>query len=286
MGVYIHLFKTENEFTSAYTGESYHEPWVSYTEENEKVKYNKTRQDILLETPLTLEALTDGTIGWRIKYTFSSYGTPVAKTVKYSKNGGEWTEITSASGLSYPKIDVLAGDIIQFVGNNVTYGGENSGNKYGSNLIGTCDFIAYGNIMSLLRETGFANLKTTMVTGREYYYTFTDLFDGNYSHLKDVSDLQLPATQLSTGSYDYMFKDCTSITIAPVLPSPASEYTGMFYGCTNLNYVKCLATDGGSSYWMSGVQTVKGTFVKAPGAVWLRGAGGIPENWTVVEDIT
>lgn len=284
MAQYLHLFETENEFTSAYTGENYNEPWVSYTEENEKVKYNKTRQDILLETPLTLEALTDGTIGWRIKYTFSSYGTPAAKTVKYSKNGGEWTEITSASGSSYPKIDVLVGDIIQFVGNNETYGGDYAGNKYGSNLIGTCDFIAYGNIMSLLRETGFANLKTTRVTGQNYRYTFADLFDGNYTHLKDVSDLQLPATELSTNSYWYMFKDCTSITTAPVLPSPTSRYYGMFSGCINLNYVKCLATDGGSTYWMNGVQTVEGTFVKAPGAVWQRGVNGIPENWTIVED--
>lgn len=180
----------------------------------------------------------------------------------------------------------MAGDIIQFVGNNVTYGGDYAGNKYGSNFIGTCDFIAYGNIMSLLRETGFANLKTTRVTGQDYFYTFSDLFDGNYAHLKDVSDLQLPATQLSTSSYWYMFKDCTSITTAPVLPSPTSEYYGMFSGCKNLNYIKCLATDSphDTSYWMNSVQTVKGTFVKAHGAVWSRGADGIPENWTVVED--
>ena len=41
MAQYLHLFETENEFTSAYTGENYNEPWVSYTEETEKVDYNK-----------------------------------------------------------------------------------------------------------------------------------------------------------------------------------------------------------------------------------------------------
>ena len=40
MAQFLHLFETENEFTSAYTGENYNEPWVSYTEETEKVDYN------------------------------------------------------------------------------------------------------------------------------------------------------------------------------------------------------------------------------------------------------
>ena len=41
MGTYLHLFETNNEFTEAYYGEDYHEPWVSATIENGEVKYNK-----------------------------------------------------------------------------------------------------------------------------------------------------------------------------------------------------------------------------------------------------
>lgn len=41
MAQYLRLFETVNEFNSAYTGEEYIEPWVSYTEENEHVDYNK-----------------------------------------------------------------------------------------------------------------------------------------------------------------------------------------------------------------------------------------------------
>lgn len=38
---YTHLFETVAEFTSAYNGSDYCEPWVSYIEENERVNYNK-----------------------------------------------------------------------------------------------------------------------------------------------------------------------------------------------------------------------------------------------------
>lgn len=44
MGKYLHLFETESAFNTAYNGEAYEEPWVSYTEEvegQEHVDYNK-----------------------------------------------------------------------------------------------------------------------------------------------------------------------------------------------------------------------------------------------------
>jgi uncharacterized protein (TIGR02145 family) len=41
MAQYIHLFDTASEFNEAYNGSSYEEPWVSYTEEDQEVHYNK-----------------------------------------------------------------------------------------------------------------------------------------------------------------------------------------------------------------------------------------------------
>lgn len=41
---YLHKFENENDFTSAYTGEAYHEPWVSYTTDEQvgnHVNYNR-----------------------------------------------------------------------------------------------------------------------------------------------------------------------------------------------------------------------------------------------------
>ena len=59
----------------------------------------------------------------------------------------------------------------------------------------------------------------------------------------------------------------------------------MFKGCTNLNYIKCLATDISASsclnYWVDGVAST-GTFVKAASMTsWRTGESGIPNDWTV-----
>ena len=62
----------------------------------------------------------------------------------------------------------------------------------------------------------------------------------------------------------------------------------MFYGCTSLNYVKCLAvnrvyTDDTVENWLAGVAS-SGTFVKNPNKqTWPRSSSGVPEGWTVVD---
>ena len=87
-----------------------------------------------------------------------------------------------------------------------------------------------------------------------------------------------------------MFGDCTALTTAPELPATTLVYQcyyGMFYGCTRLNYIKCLATDKSASYctdnWVNTVAAT-GTFVKDPNmstSTWGTGVNGIPTNWTV-----
>ena len=57
----------------------------------------------------------------------------------------------------------------------------------------------------------------------------------------------------------------------------------MFYGCTSLNYIKCLATDISATdctnNWVSGVSST-GTFVKASSMkFWPTGNSGIPTGW-------
>ena len=59
----------------------------------------------------------------------------------------------------------------------------------------------------------------------------------------------------------------------------------MFDGCTNLNYIKCLATNISASYctryWVVGVAST-GTFVKNPNMTsWPTGNSGIPTRWKV-----
>lgn len=62
MKSYIHLYRTNSEFTEVYNGPDYDEPWLSLTEENMDVNYNKTPP----EPPKELTAITFGTITWVI----------------------------------------------------------------------------------------------------------------------------------------------------------------------------------------------------------------------------
>jgi len=245
----------------------------------------------MLHTPLTLEALTDGTI----------VVNGPQSDMQYSKNGGTKTSMTGNT-----TIDVKTGDRVAF------YGAGNSIDSYYGTWItgGTASVKAYGNIMSLVDETGFATatkLKTS--------HTFEDFFYGN-SELTDASGLLLPATELAGSCYGSMFYGCTSLTAAPALPATtltgycyASMFEGctsltsapalaatalavdcyfkMFYGCSKLNSVTCLATDISAmdcTYnWLKDVAAA-GTFTKAAGADWSgkTGASGIPSGWTVL----
>ena len=86
-----------------------------------------------------------------------------------------------------------------------------------------------------------------------------------------------------------LFKDCDLLTAAPDLTAaslPMDSYAEMFSGCTNLGYVRCLATTlyhDSTADWMSNTSAT-GTFVKAGGATWPRGVSGIPEGWTVLNE--
>lgn len=108
-----------------------------------------------------------------------------------------------------------------------------------------------------------------------------------------VNAPELPATILAESCYIYMFKDCTSIEIAPELPATTLVNgcygdrinDGMFYGCSNLRYIKALfLTTPGLDYtggWVSGV-AANGIFVKNVNANWnVTGNNGIPTGWTV-----
>ena len=54
MESYIHLYETNDKFTEAYNGPDYKEPWLSLTEENMEVNYNKPK----------LTAITFNSITW------------------------------------------------------------------------------------------------------------------------------------------------------------------------------------------------------------------------------
>ena len=196
-----------------------------------------------LAVPLTMEALTAGTIKVNIfEDPWDEVPGTLSTGMKYSVNGGEKTTIYETT-----TIDVNAGDKVQFYGNGTStqvYGGDPA-----VMLKGTAQTKVYGNIMSLIDETGYA----TLTTLPNQNYVFYGLFYGN-TNLTDASGLLLPATTLVEGCYNSMFDGCTSLVTAPALPATTLAeqcYYGMFYGCTSLTTAPVLpaTTLAGSCYW-------------------------------------
>ena len=172
------------------------------------------------KTPLTMEAITGGTI---------MVNKP-KEGMKYTINGGTKTAVTSEA------IPVQAGDKVQFYGD-----GTDITSYKGTEIAGgTATVKVYGNIMSLVDEEDFAKANT--VTENAFFA----LFYRNYK-LTDASSLLLPAETLASSCYRQLFQYCTSLTAAPALDAVdlASEcYRRMFYGCTSLTTAPELPVDG------------------------------------------
>ena len=237
MESYIHLYETNSEFTAAYNSPNYKEPWLSLTEENMEVNYNKPKLIDFSTEPLTFNILSDGTVNW------TALGSS-AKTIDYKKNNGEWVSITSTT--TGAKITVNSGDKLQFKGSNAQYASGSS--KYNSFSDSTASFEVEGNIMSLIYGDNFKNNLTISST-----YTFYGLFK-NCTGLTSAKNLILPSTTLANYCYDSMFNGCTSLTTAPELPATAlanSCYSGMFRGCTSLTTAPALPATTLANYCYS-----------------------------------
>ena len=87
---------------------------------------------------------------------------------------------------------------------------------------------AWHNVMSLYRKDDFATYNT--VWGSWFYYLFKDCASLTKAPV-------LPATTLASGCYSYMFSGCQSLTEAPELPATRlapSCYQNMFWDCVSL----------------------------------------------------
>ena len=225
-------------------------------------------EPVTLATPLTIEAITAGTI---------SVSDPEAG-MQYSKNGGAKTTMSEST-----TIDVAAGDKVAFYGKGTEITSYSGTNITGSGDGFTCK--VYGNIMSLVDEENFATATTLSAN-----YTFNSLFY-DFTTLTDASGLLLPATTLAKYCYRQMFQGCTALTTAPELPATELAqycYYQMFRDCSKLATVTCLATSGinqsgSTANWLrdagSQVQGTK-TIYTVSTADWPSGNNGIPSGWT------
>ena len=246
---------------------------------------------------LTFRIITAGSIAWQ------AFGTGYTNTIEYSINDGTWTSITASS--TPPTFSVSANDVVRFRGSNSAYAGSKE--NYDGFEGGTATFDVEGNIMSLIYSDNFIN--NTALSGT---YNFCSLFKNSkvvsaanlilptmtltsycYRAMFSLAQLleeppALPATTLATGCYWYMFEN-VGITTAPDLPATTLVngcYGHMFTTCSNLEYIKCLATSGFSATdcltdWVNSV-AASGIFVKdANASDWTTGVDGIPANWIV-----
>ena len=226
---------------------------------------------------LTFNITSDGDISW-------GCAGESAATIEYKKNNGEWTEITASyldpetmSGGT--KINVVAGDEVQFRGDNATYADPNESLSYGTFGLSTAGFTLEGNIMSLINSVNYKEITEmtndnagaflglfagcTGLTSAENLvlptatlasYCYQNMFFGCTS-LSQTPAI-LPATTLAEGCYMSMFSECTSLTTAPELPTTTLAencYSNMFYECTSLTSAPELPATTLANYCYTGM---------------------------------
>lgn len=223
-------FENETAYNAERNG-NYREPWVSWTEER-GLDWNKDEEERLRSMPFTMEILDTGNITWNL----------YARTIQYSKNGGDWTTMDKDTSIS-----VLEGDEVSFKGTGLS--GVN-------NILSTAQFNVKGNIRSLINGDEFANVDnsvtitmsgffkncTTIISAENLILPATTMAYEGYSEMfygctNLTTPPVLPATTLATYCYESMFRNCTSLTTAPELPATTLVnycYYYMFSGCTSL----------------------------------------------------
>ena len=163
-------------------------------------------------------------------------------TVKLSKTGtpsGDFQTSTDGGNTwsDYTldtNIALNNGDEVSFRAKADRTSAQSNSNYFGFQMTGKID--AWHNVMSMYRKDDFSTYSTVMT------YSFYRLF-------KDCTSLTkapvLPATTLAQSCYNSMFRGCTSLTKAPALPATdfisldgsidaSNCYESMFWGCTSL----------------------------------------------------
>ena len=241
---------------------------------NRRRVMGKKRGEDYSEQYLTFEIVEGGDV------TFVASHGDYVRTIYYSLNGGNWVSVTSSTTPQQLGGILQAGDKVRVRGLNKAYfnNATNKRNSFG----GTAKVNVFGNILSLTYGDNFKN-KTVPESN------FSFLFRA-YNGLLSAEYLVIPWDYIATHGLKMMFQDCINLTTAPTIKGQLSTSNccrQMFYGCSSLSKIVCLATDisGASAtlLWVKGVAAT-GTFFKHPNATWTTGTSGIPTGWTV-EDV-
>ena len=208
----------------------------------------------MLHTPLTLEAIEDGTI----HLTFGD-GLDLAKPITYTKNGVEYS-----GGTTNFDITVSAGDIVTFHSTNAALGKIVSLSYKHLSIKPTNRCYIYGNIMSMIDDAGDFSTDKVISADLALYALFSDA-DKLENH--PDKDILLPATTLTDYCYNYLFGGCSALTKAPALPATVLKlrcYEQMFWECTSLTEASVMSATTVASYCCHNMFYGCTSLVKAP----------------------
>lgn len=185
-------------------------------------------------------------------------------TVSLTKNGSpSGTFQTSRDGGSTWTDYTLDTAITLNTGNEVSFraksdrtSAQSNQNYFSFQMTGKIE--AWHNVMSMYRTNGFATYNTAM------NYSFYYLFKSCTSLTKAPV---LPATKLADYCYGNMFYGCQSLTKAPELPATTlatSCYNYMFQGCQSLTKAPALPATALATYCYSNMFSECESLTKAP----------------------
>ena len=208
----------------------------------------------MLHTPLTFEAIEDGTIN----VTFGD-GLDLTNPITYTKNGAEYP-----GGTTNFSITVAAGDIVTFHSTNAALGKLVESSYRHPTIKPTNRCYIYGNIMSLIDDAGDFATDKIISDKLALYALFSE---ANKLENDPAKDILLPATTLTDYCYNYLFGGCSALTKAPALPATVLKlrcYEQMFWKCTSLTEAPIISATTVASYCCHDMFNGCTNLVKAP----------------------
>ena len=210
----------------------------------------------MLHTPLTFEAIEDGTIQVTIPQEVE-----LENPIVYTKNGVDTDDSYSFTDF---EIEVAAGDIISFHSANAALGKEVRSAYKKTTIKPTNRCYIYGNVMSVIDDEGDFTTDKVISADLALY----GLFEGA-KKLESHPDkeLILPATTLTKYCYSDLFSGCEALTKAPDLPAAElkkSCYDAMFWGCSSLTEAPVMSAKTLAPYCCQNMFYECISLVKAP----------------------
>lgn len=273
---HLKKFNTQKEYEEWKDSDDYVFPNVCKV--GEDVVYNNFPE------PFWIEALEDILVDIRRETIDGAY------TGMYSFDKINWKSITSSITLrTGEKIYIKYTASYSLTVYIITSGKHNIGGhllslKYGLDYLDKSFDTHY---VKFKNKENIINAKELiMSTYNSFENEFEQLFQ-NANNL--ISVPKLPRHRIGYNTYTQMFENCSSIIKAPTIHNTSIQLSGdtfarMFYGCSNLSYIKCLNVFSFTSMftdWVNGVSPT-GTFIaNSKRTDFTRGVNGIPEGWNL-----